>query len=151
VKHLRDLLAANFVIFQRCHHCFQYFYANIHLHMQFPSRNPPIHMDELIKTLFISWCDSCSWHSECCWSFTSLSPLLKHTIHHLTVLTSTVQSSKTCTKYQWMSVGTCFFSWRSSLTHLCFIHTSVSDTILSNCPSAAICHMAIKYNGMLVG
>ena len=32
----------------------------------------------------------------------------------------------------------------------CFIHTSMSDTILSDCPSA-ICRIATKRNGILVG
>jgi len=43
-----------------------------------------------------------------------------------------------------------FPSWRNSVTHLYFICTSMSDTILSDCRSAAICHTAIKYNGILV-
>jgi hypothetical protein len=37
--------------------------ADIQLRTQFPSRNPPIGADELIKTLFISWCDSSAWPS----------------------------------------------------------------------------------------
>ena len=37
------------------------------------------------------------------------------------------------------------------MIHLCFIHTSVSDSILSNCPSAAICCIASKCNGVLMG
>ena len=36
-------------------------------------------------------------------------------------------------------------------SHLCFIHTSMSDAILSECPSAIISHMAIKCNGILAG
>ena len=54
-------------------------------------------------------------------------------------------------KCQWMSVGANFSTWRSSATHLCFMHTSMSDVILSDCPSAAIPHMATKCNGILVG
>jgi len=41
-----------------------------------------------------------------------------------------------------MSVGATFSAWRNSVTHLCFISTSMSDIILSGCPSAAICQMA---------
>ena len=37
------------------------------------------------------------------------------------------------------------------MAHLCFICTSTSDAILSDCPSAAICYMAATCNGMLVG
>ena len=33
----------------------------------------------------------------------------------------------------------------------CFIFTSMSGAIVSDCPSAAICHMAITCNGILVG
>jgi len=39
-----------------------------------------------------------------------------------------------------MSVGVTFSPWRNSVAHLCFIRTSMSDVILSDCPSAAICH-----------
>ena len=41
----------------------QHIEANIQLHTQFPSRNQLICADELIKTLLISWCDSCAWPS----------------------------------------------------------------------------------------
>jgi len=41
--------------------------------------------------------------------------------------------------------------WTNSVFHLCFIHTFIPDTILSECPSAAICHMAITYKGIWVG
>ena len=45
-----------------------------------------------------------------------------------------------------------FFSTQwNSLTHFCFIHTSVSDASLSDCPSAATCHTATEYNGILAG
>ena len=37
------------------------------------------------------------------------------------------------------------------MTPLCFICTSTSDTILSDCPSAAICHGATKGIGILLG
>ena len=48
-----------------------------------------------------------------------------------------------------MSVGPIFSAWSNSATHLCFVCTSVSDTIVSDCPSAAICHVAAKCKGML--
>ena len=34
---------------------------------------------------------------------------------------------------QSMSIGAIFSTWRSSVTHLCFICTSTSDTIVSDC------------------
>lgn len=37
------------------------------------------------------------------------------------------------------------------MTHLCFIHTSMLDGVLSDCPFAAICLMATKCNGLLAG
>ena len=49
-----------------------------------------------------------------------------------------------------MSAGAVFFSFRKSVPHLCSIHTSMSDAIVSDCPSAAICHTATKWNGILV-
>ena len=62
-EHSWDPPDANFAIFQRCHHRFQRIAADIQLRTQFPSRNPPIRADELIETLFVSWCDSCAWPS----------------------------------------------------------------------------------------
>ena len=35
-----------------------------------------------------------------------------------------------------------------AVPHLCFKCTSMLDTILSDCPSAAICHTATKYDGI---
>ena len=92
------------------------------------------------------------YHPECGLSFTSLSVLLKHITRHLTVLTSTVLSPEAFNKCQRMSIAVRFFSsWRSSVPHLCFIHISMTDIILSDCPSAAICPMATKCNGILAG
>ena len=51
----------NFAIFQHCYHYFQWIEAHIQLRTQFPSHNLPIHANELNKTLFILWCDSCTW------------------------------------------------------------------------------------------
>ena len=54
-----------------------------------------------------------------------------------------------------MNVSECNFSaWRNSVPHFCFIGhdmSSMSDTILSECPSAAIYQTATKCNGILVG
>jgi hypothetical protein len=52
------------VIFQCCHNRFQCIEADIQLRTHFPSRNLSICVDELTKTLIISWCDSCAWLSR---------------------------------------------------------------------------------------
>ena len=62
-EHSWDPPGANFAIFQCFHHRFQRIAADIRLHTQFPSRNPPIHADELIEMLFVSWSDSYAWPS----------------------------------------------------------------------------------------
>jgi len=81
----------------------------------------------------------------------SLSTLLKCATHHLTVLTPLVviqKHSVRTDKRQWVPF---FPAWMNSVTPLCFICISMSDTILSDCPFAAICHTATKCNGVLVG
>ena len=59
--------------------------------------------------------------------------------------------SRNICKHQWLTVGAIFSMWRNSFPHLCFIGTSMSDAILSDWPSAAICHIATKCNRVLVG
>ena len=44
-----------------------------------------------------------------------------------------------------------YSTWRNWISSLCFILTPMSDTILSDCPSAAICHTATTFNRILVG
>jgi len=70
-----------------------------------------------------------------------LSSLLKHTTHQPHAHTSTGWSPSMFSKCWRISVGATFSAWRNSVTHLSFTHTFMSDTILSDCPSAAICHM----------
>jgi len=43
-------------------------------------------------------------------------------------------------------MGTLFSAWRNSFPHLCFICISKPETILSDCPSAAICHAKTECN-----
>ena len=43
-----------------------------------------------------------------------------------------------------------FFTWKNSVTHLCFIRTSMSDAIWSDCLSAVSCCMVTKWNWILV-
>jgi len=45
-----------------------------------------------------------------------------------------------------MSAGAIFTAWRNLIPHLCFIWTPMSDATLSDCPSAAIRHMATSRN-----
>lgn len=90
-------------------------------------------------------------HWKCSLSFMSLSLPLKWSTHHLTVFTSTGWSPETFSKYWQMSMCSIFSTCRNSLLHLCFIHTSVSDAILSNCSTAAICHTATTCNKISVG
>ena len=70
----------------------------------------------------------------------TLSPLLKNTTHHLTVLTFTVGSRETFSKCQWMSVGAIFSTWRNSMTYIYFICTSRSRVMLTDCPLC--CHLS---------
>ena len=92
-----------------------------------------------------------AWLSGTELTFTSILPLLKYTTYHLAVLTSTAQSQWTFSKHWWMSLGAIFSTWRNSMTYLYFIHISTSDTILSHCPSAALCPTTTKCNGTLLG
>ena len=48
-------------------------------------------------------------------------------------------------------ICTIFSQWRNSVTHLYFMCSSTSATILSDCPFAAICHMTTTCNRILVG
>jgi len=149
-EHSWDPPGVNFAIF-RCHHCFQRIAADIQLHTQFPSRNLPICADELIETLFVSWCDSCAWPSGTWLVFqvaVATAEMCRPPPHcantHCLVSVNVQQASV-------MSLGAIFSAWRNSITHLCFIRTSMSDAILSDCSSAVICRTATKFNGILVG
>jgi len=84
-----------------------------------------------------------------CFTAAMTSSLLKQNSHCPTVLTSTVWSPSIFSKHEWMSMGAIFSSWGNSVTHLCFVCTSVSDTIFSDCPSAATCGMAAMCNRIL--
>ena len=43
-----------------------------------------------------------------------------------------------------------FSAWRNSMTHFFFSCLSMADTILSDCPSTAICHIATNLHGVKV-
>ena len=118
--------------------------------IQFPAHNPSIHADELRETHSILWCDSCTWASGMQLVFHIVATAeTHHSIPHCAHIYCLVSlSTPNC---QWMSVGAIFSTRRNSVTHLCFIRTSMSDTIFSDCHSAAVGHMAIKCDGILVG
>jgi len=63
--------------------------------------------------------------------------------HHqrLIVLTATIWFPQMFSK-RWMSMGAIFPTWRNSVPSLYLIHASMSDAIVSDCPTAANCYMA---------
>ena len=76
----------------------------------------------------------------------SLLPLLNHTTHSLAMLTYTGWSPFT-SPFQYIPwVNECHW-----VLHVGVLCTSMSDTIWSDCPSAAVCHTATTINGILVG
>ena len=101
--------------------------------------------------MWMSWSQHFSFHGvttvHVCQNVNcfSLLLLLRHTTHCLTLLTSTVcfhkysASSDECQWVPFLFLFFFFFAWRNSVTFICFVCTSTSGTILSVCPSAAIC------------
>lgn len=59
--------------------------------------------------------------------------------------------SESIDEYQWVPFLFFFNTWRNSMTQLCFIWTSMSNTILSDCLSSIIHHMATRHNGIQSG
>ena len=84
-----------------------------------------------------------------------LSPLLKHTTDCLLCLHPLFglhKYSANIKKYQWVSFFFFFFLFMEEFNDtLCSTYTSMLEVILSDCPSASICHTASKYNGILTG
>ena len=143
--HLLQTSEYHFVMFHCCQHSFWWVEANSGLRPQFSGHNLPGHVDELIETLF-----SCVW------------PNGMWIVFHISVASSEVHRLLPhCADVQWLvsinvlqvsvTVSGCRFStWRYSVTCLCFISASMSDTVLLACLSAAICHTAAECNGILV-
>ena len=146
-EHLWDLLGINFAVFHCCQHQFQHIETNIQLHSQFSGQNHQFRQMSWLRCSSFCGVTSCVSDGRAQMSFTSLSPLLKHATHLFTVLTSTGWSPSTVSKHPWMSVGAICSERRNSVAAIFFICTS----IVSECPSAAICHMATKCNGILEG
>ena len=83
-------------------------------------------------------------HRLCChcWNTPPTTSLCSHPLFGLH------KSSASVNKCQWVPF---ISTWRHPMPHLYFICTSMSDTILSDCPSSTICHMATKCNGVFLG
>jgi len=124
-------------LFQCCHHHFQCTEDNMQLHTQFPSHNLPVS------------------ESRSCWFFgvtavhglffMLLSPW-PHCAHIHCLVSVTVQQAL-------INVNGCHFFLHGGIqfhTFASYTHL-ISDAILLDCPSAAICHMATKCNGILAG
>ena len=78
----------------------------------------------------------------------SPSPLLRCTTHCSHLLVGLHQHSANISECPRVPF---FLQGGISIPPLCFICTSMSEAVLSDCPSAAICCTTIKCNGMLVG
>jgi len=94
-----------------------------------------------VKKICTAICNVASLSRCCfhCWNTSLCSRLVLFGLHKFSAKTD---------ECQWPP---CFSTWRNLIPHLRFIHPSMSEAILSNCLSAAICHTAIKWNGILVG
>ena len=105
----------------------------------------------IYQLTWVSWsrCSSFGGVTDVCetWLIFHITvTLLKLITHCLTVLTSIVGLHKysvgdnCCWQLQFFSAQ------RNSVTHLCHKCPSISNAIQSDCPSAAICHMAATWN-----
>ena len=147
-EHLLNQLGTNFVMFQCCHHYFQHIEVSSQLCTQLPGCNLQIHVDELIKMLFILWYNSCVWlygtwlvfHVAVTTIETHHPPALCAHIHCLVSIPVSVRVSG-CNFFHLEELNS------TSLLHLLF-HVRHH---LSYYPSVAICYMATKCNGISVG
>ena len=98
----------------------------------------------------VLWYDSCAWLSGTQFAF-----------HSLDATAEVHRAPPHCAYIHWlvpvnvqqalMNVNWPFFpAWRNSMSHRCSTCTSMSDVILSDCPSATICYMATKCHGIFV-
>jgi len=95
-------------------------------------------MSKNLHVVLIKICTSRGDHCLCCHCWNS-SP------------TSTDCSPEMFRRHWWMSVGAFFPAWRNLVTPLCLVHTPMSDAILSDCLSVAICHTATTYIRVVAG
>ena len=102
----------------------------------------------------------CQWRTRvfmlCLWKFarekvttvTIASAKMHHPLPHCAHIHCLVSVN---TQQMSMTVNGCHCSCIVSSPHLHFIHPFTSDAILSDCPSAAICHTTTTCSGILVG
>jgi len=115
--------------------------------LQFSTLSPPLatHFCQQRRTACMPHPKICTRGDSCCgchcWSTPPTTSPCSHPLYD-------VQHLAIVSEHQWVP----FFSptWRNSMTHLCFTHSSMSDAIFSDCPSAAIFPTATKCNGILV-
>ena len=94
----------------------------------------------LVKNCMAVWNMACLLHH--CWNVPPIASLCSHPLFGLQKRSANIDEC------QWMPF---FSTWGNSMSHLCFIHTSMSDAFVSDCPSAAVWQTATKCNGILVG
>ena len=101
-------------------------------------------MNKSLHAALIRICTSGGDHPHCChwWNAPLTASLCSHP------LLGFHKCSASVSECHWAPF---FSTWGNSVPQLCFIHTSMSAIILSDFPSAAICHTATKCNGILVG
>ena len=78
----------------------------------------------------------------CCWNTPSTGSLCSHPLFGLHKCSTSISECHLVPFFLYVGIR---------LHTSAFIHTSMSDDILSDCPSAAICRTATKCNGILVG
>jgi len=116
--------------------------------LQHSHHHQQICMDEIFYFVVLQLCmtvqnmtclSCCSCH---CWNIPPITSLYWHPLFGLHKCSASISEHQRVP----------FFSaWRNWTTHLSFVHTPMSDTILSDCPSAAICHVTTTCNGILEG
>ena len=137
-------LGANFAVFQHCLHYFQCIETDIQFHTEFPGSNLLIRWADGDTLHFMVWylcmsirnvaCLSCHFHH--CWNALTTTSLCLHPLIGLH------KCSASTDEYQWVPI----FLHRGIKFHSCFICTSMSDAILSDYPSATICHSEMLWN-----
>ena len=100
-----------------------------------PAMNKSLHAAHIKIRMAVQNVACLSRHCCHCWNETPTSSLCSRPLFGLCKCSASVNECQ----------------WRNSLIRLCFICTSTSSAILSDCPSADICHTATKCNGLSVG
>ena len=106
-----------------------------------PAMNKSLHA-VLVKTCMAPWnVARLSCHCHHCWNAPPTASLCSHPLRGLH------KHSASGNECQWVQF---FSTWRNPITQFCFIHASMSDSILSDCPSVTICCTATKCNRILL-